>query len=67
MANPRTQAQQKILQQIEAQGYYTTTSARSAKVAHSLSEQGVQHVFSSEIAEAPGKTTHLFAKRRYCR
>ncbi|MBD2107415.1 hypothetical protein [Nodosilinea sp. FACHB-13] len=67
MANPRSQAQQKILKQIEAQGHYKTTSDRSAKVARSLSNQGVQHIFSCELDEAPGKTTHRFAKRQHCR
>lgn len=66
MANPRSQAQQKILKQIEAKGHFVTTSDRSAKVAQSLADQGVQHIYSCQLDKNPGRTTHRFAKRQQC-
>ncbi|MBD1917437.1 MULTISPECIES: hypothetical protein [Cyanophyceae] len=61
-----SQSQQKILNRIETTGHYTTTSDRSAKVAHSLSDQEVQHVYSSVLPGDSGKTTHRFMKRQRC-
>ncbi|MGB3202758.1 MAG: hypothetical protein WBA99_17765 [Nodosilinea sp.] len=61
-----TKAQQQILAQIKAKGVYETTSDRSAKSARDLADQGVQHIYSCELPDTPGKIKHRFAQRQDC-